>query len=144
MPQAVAPAPLPPGDAEPAPDAGPTEAPTPPEGKPPAYRAPVYVTAANGQTSPEPEQGPWQIRVVLRRTGDLKTDRRHLAQVFDLLTQYQGNDRFILIIPQNGGWVEVDFPNQRTGWCPQLEAALRELVGVERIDIQPWPGGTSS
>ncbi len=144
VPEAVAPAPPPPGDAEPAPDAGPTEAPTPPEGKPPAYRAPVYVTAANGQTSPEPEKGPWQIRVVLRRTGDLKTDRRHLAQVFDLLTQYQGNDRFILIIPQNGGWVEVDFPNQRTGWCPQLEAALRELVGVERIDIQPWPGGTSS
>ena len=107
------------------------------------YRAPVYVSAANGETraSKDAEQGPRQIRVVLRRTGNVQTDRKHLTEVFELLTQYQGEDRFIFIIPQNGGWVEVDFPNARTGWCPQLEAALQALVGVDRIEIRPWQGG---
>ncbi len=110
--------------------------------RPETYRAPVYVSTGATPAPQTPDVGlqPRQIRVVLRRTGDIKTDRRHLAEVFDLLKRYRGQDRFMLIIPQNGGWVEVDFPNERTGWCESLEAELTALVGVERIDVRPWEG----
>ncbi len=110
--------------------------------RPETYRAPVYVSTGAPPAPQTPDVGlqPRQIRVVLRRTGDIKTDRRHLAEVFDLLKRYRGQDRFMLIIPQNGGWVEVDFPNERTGWCESLEAELTALVGVERIDVRPWEG----
>ena len=129
---------------EAAPAATPAPTPTPDEPTPKTYRAPIYVPTTNSEArnATALEEGPRQIRVVLRRTGNLQTDRKHLAEVFELLTQYQGEDRFILIIPQNGGWVEVDFPNARTGWCPQLAAALQALVGVERIEIRPWQGGS--
>ena len=119
----------------------------PTSSSPPGYREPVYVTRPN-DTSPtvsvvssDLEEGEYlyEIRVVLKRTGHLREDIQHLRHVFQLLKRYHGRDRFYLIIPQNGGWVEIEYPNDRTGWCESLEAELRDLVGVDRIQVRQVP-----
>ncbi len=124
---------------EPAPPPQTTSAPAE-NGSPGGYRAPVYVEPVEVSVAePNPSENrvarPREIRVVLKRTGNLDVDRRHLAEVCDLFKRYRGRDRFFLIIPQNGGWVEIDFPNDPTGWCESLEAELQTHPGVESIHV---------
>ncbi len=115
----------------------------------PTYQEPIYVTQADSLApSVLPEEALaagtdylYEIRIVLKRTGDTRQDIRLLRDVFRLLKRYQGRDRFYLIIPQNGGWVEVEYPNDRTGWCESLEAELVELVGKDRIQVRQKPVG---
>ncbi len=113
---------------------------TPPREGPVEYRAPVYVEPVNvpasaPQSSQDSLPRPREIRVVLKRTGNLDVDRQHLAEVCDMFKRYRGRDRFFLIIPQNGGWVEIDFPNDPTGWCESLEAELQTHPGVESVHV---------
>ncbi len=101
------------------------------------YQAPVFVGPRTVRESTSADlDRPREIRVVLKRTGNLEVDRRRLAEVCDLFRRYKGRDRFLLIIPQNGGWVEIDFPNDPTGWCESLEAELMGLEGVESVDVR--------
>ncbi len=101
------------------------------------FQAPIFVEPREVRESASRDlDRPREIRVVLKRTGNLEVDRRRLAEVCDLFRRYKGRDRFLLIIPQNGGWVEIDFPNDPTGWCESLEAELMALEGVESVDVR--------
>jgi hypothetical protein len=76
------------------------------------------------------------VFVTLRRTDQQAADKQRLRRVHDLLTAYDGNDRFIIrLMDDSNGGVELRFPNQATDYCPELLAELHALVGDEGVQV---------
>jgi hypothetical protein len=70
------------------------------------------------------------LRITFRRSGSLDSDRRRLAELVDVLGRYAGEDRFEIVVEAAGiARYQLDFPNNRTSLCPQLERDLTERVG---------------
>jgi hypothetical protein len=67
---------------------------------------------------------------VFRRSASLDADRRRLAEIVDILSRRPGEDRFEIIVEANGStrW-QLDFPNNRTRVCPELQAELTQRLG---------------
>ena len=115
--------------------------PTAVESTAPTYPQPVFV---NRNTSPplseeERDRYTYEIRIVIRRTGNEKKDVQQLKKLLALLRRYQGEDRYRLLIPQNGGWVEMEFPNHSTGWCEELREELLACPGVADVHVRALP-----
>jgi len=55
--------------------------------------------------------------------------------VHELLVGYQGEDRFSLYVPNGARQIQLDFPNDTTCYCPELEAALSRLPGVGEVRV---------
>jgi len=71
------------------------------------------------------------LRITFRRSGSLDTDRRRLAELVSTLERYPGEDRFEIIVEAaSGPRYQLDFPNNRTKLCSQLERDLTERVGA--------------
>ena len=79
--------------------------------------------------------GPRHLRITLPRSHDQEQDIRLLGQIYDLLQQYPGEDRFSLYVRNGKHRVQLDFPNSTTGYCPELHQALSALVGPEHIQV---------
>jgi hypothetical protein len=72
-----------------------------------------------------------KLCITFRRCGSLETDRRRLADLVSALERYPGDDRFEIIVEApNGPRYQLDFPNNRTRLCSQLESDLTERVGA--------------
>ena len=62
---------------------------------------------------------------------------QRLGQVYDLLQRYPGEDRFSLYVENGGqGRIQISFPNDTTGHCPELEQELRTLVGPGTVRVE--------
>jgi DNA polymerase-3 subunit alpha len=82
------------------------------------------------------------LHISLPRTQDLAHLTRRLGQVYDLLMSFPGEDRFSLCVENGGqGKLQIDFPNDTTHHCPQLEQRLRALVGAGTITVEPTGNG---
>ncbi|MCU0500520.1 MAG: DNA polymerase III subunit alpha [Anaerolineae bacterium] len=75
-------------------------------------------------------RNPQSIKLAFRRSASLDADRRRLAEIVDVLSKYQGNDRFEITVEANGStrW-QLDFPNNRTRVCKELQAELTQRLG---------------
>ena len=82
------------------------------------------------------------LHISLPRTQDLAHLTRRLGQVYDLLMSFPGEDGFSLYVENGGqGKLQIDFPNDTTHHCPQLEQRLRALVGAGTITVEPTGNG---
>jgi DNA polymerase III subunit alpha len=81
---------------------------------------------------------PRMITITLRETGDRMRDVRRLRHVHGLLASYPGPDHFALHIYEGSRSWRVEFPNETTGFGPDLELRLRELLGPDSIEIALW------
>jgi hypothetical protein len=90
----------------------------------PAREAPAF---ANPQSA---VRNPRSIKLAFRRSASLDADRRRLAEIVDVLSKYQGEDRFEITVETNGSarW-QLDFPNNRTRVCKELQAELTQRLG---------------
>jgi hypothetical protein len=63
---------------------------------------------------------------------------KRLGEVYDLLLSFPGEDRFSLYV-ENGsqGKIQIQFPNDTTRHCVELEQRLREKLGAGTIRIEP-------
>ena len=89
---------------------------------------------------PRPQPQPRRRRVVqitFHRTGDQQRDFRLLAAAHELLTSYPGRDRFVFLLRggPNGDHL-LEFPNDTTGYCPELEAKLADLLGPDAMEVR--------
>lgn len=77
------------------------------------------------------------LTIVLRSTFS-EEDRgmMRMKRVLGLLRSYPGNDKFGLMIFENGKRVYIEFPNDTTGYCPELMRRLKEMVGEDNIQIK--------
>jgi hypothetical protein len=118
---------------KPSPTSRPAEAAAPAR-QPSAASAPPM--AFGGQTkslppSPAAPPGPKTLRLAFRRSASLDGDRKRLADIVELLSRYTGDDRFEVIVEANGAtrW-QLDFPNNRTRVCKELQAELTQRMGA--------------
>ncbi|MGA2111478.1 MAG: DNA polymerase III subunit alpha [Anaerolineales bacterium] len=82
--------------------------------------------------------GPLLVTVSLCESGDRNRDVRRMRAVHGLLASYPGQDRFSFrVIEGSRTWV-LEFPNDTTGYCEELEVRLLKLLGPGAIDVRPW------
>jgi DNA polymerase-3 subunit alpha len=106
------------------------------EPPPPAANGPVWGTAARPQQPPS-RRAPIHLHITVSRGGSMEEVIRRLGQVYELLLRYPGEDTFSLNVDNGGqGRIQIDFPNNTTGHCLELEQALRALVGAAAIRIE--------
>ncbi len=88
---------------------------------------------------PEPVRGPLHLRVTVPRQGDMEQTIRRLGKVYDLLVSFRGDDHFSLYV-ENGGQarIQIEFPNDTTQHCLELEQRLREMLGAGMVQVEEW------
>ncbi|NOX63987.1 MAG: DNA polymerase III subunit alpha [Chloroflexi bacterium] len=72
-----------------------------------------------------------RFQVALQRSHNAEEDARRLRETVALFRQYQGRDHFRIIIRDKNGRERylLDFPNDTTQICPELEQQLQRLLG---------------
>jgi len=92
------------------------------------------------QVPPPPPPSPRSLvhlQISIPRTQDLGHLTKQLGRIVDLLRSFPGEDQFSLCIENGGkGRVQINFPNDTTHHCPELEQQLRTLEGVGGITVQ--------
>ncbi len=83
----------------------------------------------------EQPDGLRHLHITLTRSGDQERDIQLLGQVHDLLQQYKGEDRFSLYLADERKRVQLDFPNDATGYCLELEQALIQMLGAGAVRV---------
>jgi DNA polymerase-3 subunit alpha len=83
----------------------------------------------------EQRNGPLHLQITLTRSGNQEQDIQRLGQVHDLLQQYKGGDRFSLYLADERKRVQLDFPNDTTGYCLELEQALVQMLGAGAVRV---------
>ena len=73
--------------------------------------------------------------------SEIESEVRHpvpLGKVYELLQRYPGEDLFSIYV-ENGseGRVQLDFPNDTTRHCVELEQELRILLGAGMVRVEP-------
>ena len=88
--------------------------------------------------SPTPHQGLVHVHVTVPRSEDVEVIIQRLGRIYDLLRSYPGEDRFSIYV-ENGieGLVLLDFPNDTTGHCLELEQELRQELGAGTVRVEP-------
>lgn len=84
----------------------------------------------------EHREGPLHLFITIPRTGDQEQDIRRVGKVYELLRSFQGQDRFSLCVAGANGRVKLDFPNDTTGYSPELEQRLVELLGDGTVQVE--------
>jgi len=97
----------------------------------PAGAPPVAAPAA---ARVAPAAGPRTVHITFRRSASLSGDRQRLAEIVEVLTKYEGEDRFEIVVEANGTmrW-QLDFPNYHTRICRELQTEL-----ARRLDVRSW------
>ena len=66
----------------------------------------------------------------------MSADKHRLKQVFNLLTETPGQDRFCLYIPNgNHQPIRVDFPNHSTRYTAKLQQNLVIMLGATAVRV---------
>ena len=100
-------------------------------GKPVSYLVPPAAAPA-----PAGDERPRMIKVILRANGDKDREVRRLKRVLGVLRSCPGRDRFALLVFEKGSYFLVEFPNDTTGYSPDLQRRLLELVGEENLQVE--------
>ncbi len=89
----------------------------------------------NGKSYSALEQPYRFAKVVISRSGDSSIDASRVGEVHHLLASYPGPDRFCFLIKARGETLQLDFPNDTTTLDDMLIAQLKNLHGVESVQV---------
>ena len=79
--------------------------------------------------SPTPPR-PRVLRLTFRRSQSLDADRKRLAELVAVLSKYEGDDRFEIVVEANShARYQLDFPNNHTRICRELQGELTQRLG---------------
>jgi DNA polymerase-3 subunit alpha len=86
----------------------------------------------------KPGKDEYRMLTVVLRSNFNEEDRgmMRMKRVLGLLRSYPGNDKFGLMIFENGRRVDIEFPNDSTGYCPELMRRLKDMLGEDYIQIK--------
>jgi hypothetical protein len=76
------------------------------------------------------------LSLTLRRTGDAPADIRTLERLHALLDAASGPDPYEVELVAGRKRVRISNPDSHTNFGPELEMALRRLLGPENVVIQ--------
>jgi DNA polymerase-3 subunit alpha len=85
----------------------------------------------------EPVSNSFQmVTILMRASGDKEKDVRKINRLLGLLRSTPGKDRFALMIFERGHRFLMEFPNDTTGFNPEILHKLGELVGPENLQVE--------
>jgi len=85
----------------------------------------------------EPVSNSFQmVTILMRASGDKDKDVRKINRLLGLLRSTPGKDHFALMIFERGHRFLMEFPNDTTGFNPEILRKLGELVGPENLQIE--------
>jgi DNA polymerase-3 subunit alpha len=78
------------------------------------------------------------MMTIILRANLNESDRglMRIKRVVGLLRSYPGKDKFGLMIFENGKRVDMEFPNDSTGYCPELMRRLKDMVGEDNVQVK--------
>ena len=81
-------------------------------------------------------QPPRLVVISIEGTHDKERDKRRMKRLHGLLTSYPGDDQFEFSVHDyDERSYQLRFPNDTTGFCPDLERLLYELLGPEAVAV---------
>ncbi len=84
---------------------------------------------------PRPKEEKRRLIVNLRQTDDKEGDIDRLNRVMEALKTFPGRDIVQINVLNGGAAIPLNFPGVQTGFCPELERQLVELVGNEGFQV---------
>jgi hypothetical protein len=80
----------------------------------------------------------YRMLTIILRSNFHEEERglKRMKRVLGVLRSYPGSDKFGLMIFENGQRVSMEFPNDTTGYCPELMRRLKEMVGEDNIQVK--------
>ena len=99
---------------------------------------PFYVPPASKfvDSQEDEENEPRRLTVILKPSENKDKDVRRLKRVHGTLIRYPGNDKFALLVFEQGRRFFLEFPNDTTGICSELIRELIELVGEGNVTVE--------
>ncbi|MBC7263841.1 MAG: DNA polymerase III subunit alpha [Chloroflexi bacterium] len=79
---------------------------------------------------------PCWIHVFLKCSDDPQQDISQMRQIYQLLLDENGTDRFSLHLMQGPRNVQLDFPNAKTHFTPELAATLTNILGPDAVKVE--------
>ena len=106
----------------------------------PSTQKAVFSQPENILKAPTPGKDEYRMLTIVLRSNINEDDRGliRMKRVLGLLRSYPGSDKFGLMIFENGGRVYIEFPNDTTGYCPELMRRLKEMVGEDNVQVKVY------
>ncbi len=95
-----------------------------------------YLIAPPGVQTVILDDHPRMVKVILRANGNKAREVLRLKRVLGVLRSCPGRDRFALMVFEMGSYFLVEFPNDTTGYSPDLHRRLADLVGEENLQVE--------
>jgi DNA polymerase-3 subunit alpha len=84
------------------------------------------------------EESTYLITIILKNRGDTMRDKLRLRQIYGTLISYPGKDRFVFQIAENDSSHLLEFPNASTKLSKTLINQLRDMVGLENVQVEKY------
>ncbi len=82
------------------------------------------------------EEAPRMISITIQPSGNRERDIRRLRHAHGLLRSCPGRDHFSFVTCENQEWFVIEFPNETTGYNPEVHKRLVELFGEENVRVE--------
>jgi DNA polymerase-3 subunit alpha len=109
----------------------------PPEAEITAAKEELPITMPPPITPPLEDPPKRMLTVEFSASGNKEQDKRRLQRLLGFLHSCPGQDRFALLLEENGHRYILDFPNDTTGVCEELLRRLGEIVGSQNVFVEP-------
>jgi DNA polymerase-3 subunit alpha len=83
-----------------------------------------------------PPEARHRLTINIKQTADADSDIDRLNKIIAALRIYPGRDEVRLNILNGGDAIPLRLPNIATGYCPELEQQLVELVGGDGLQVE--------
>ncbi len=111
------------------------------------YQPPREGEETAARTLPEKQEAPAEkpaptpaarrlLIINLQQTDDESGDIARLGKIVSVLKSYDGRDEVQLNVINGSGAVPLKMPGLQTGYCPELEQRLVELVGEAGLKVE--------
>ncbi len=75
------------------------------------------------------------VHLRLPEAPTLEHERQIMQNLYELLVHYEGDDEVVLHVPTSRGVVKLRSRSRRVDWNPELEAALRDVLGPQHFKV---------
>jgi hypothetical protein len=75
--------------------------------------------------------------IKVNQSGDGEKDVECLHRIVDILKNYPGQDRVSLAVVGDGETTNLEMPNTKVNYCPELAGELSEIVGEGNFRLGP-------
>ncbi len=105
----------------------------------PVKKAPVIpLNIENILVSKDPSKDEFRMVTIILRANQKGTEQSlmRMKRIVRIMKSYPGRDKFGLMIFENGERISIEFPNDTTGYCPELMRRLKEMVGEDNVQVK--------